>query len=228
MSLDELVGGLGTPGAWRVRMHGRRRVEQRLHDPPRLLDTVLSREASALADHRGMQEHLVGSCTLTTHLGELHVEEDRCSLRRVGPVCVEHDPNASRRIEPDHELVGLRSSVERRETQVRRMLEDETNLGLRDRQPLARPDEEGDTGPAPVLDLETESGVRLGARIRCDAVDPEVALVLAAHIVSRVRGLDRAVQRDYRVLECLGVTARGGLHRSHADDLHEVVDDDIA
>ena len=56
---DELVGCLRAPRTRRVRVDRRRRVEQRLHDPPRLLDAVLAREARALADHRRVEQHLV-------------------------------------------------------------------------------------------------------------------------------------------------------------------------
>ena len=65
-------------------------------------------------------------------------------------------------------------------------------------------------------------------RVRSDAVDVEVAVVLAADVVRRVGGGDRAEERDLRVLERLRVTAGGRLHRGRADDLHEVVDDDVA
>ena len=37
------------------------RIEQRLQDPPRLLDVVLPREVGAVADERGVQKHLVRS-----------------------------------------------------------------------------------------------------------------------------------------------------------------------
>ena len=61
-----------------------------------------------------------------------------------------------------------------------------------------------------------------------DAVDVEVAVVLAADVVRRIGGGDRAVERDLGVLERLRVAACGGLHRGHPDDLHQVVDDDVA
>ena len=43
----------GPPRALLVRVHRRRRVEQRLHDPPGLLDAVLAREARRVAAHGG-------------------------------------------------------------------------------------------------------------------------------------------------------------------------------
>ena len=58
----------------RVGVDRRRRVEQRLQDPPGLLDAVLAGEARAVAVHRGVQQHLVGRRALPALLGELHVE----------------------------------------------------------------------------------------------------------------------------------------------------------
>ena len=56
----------------------------------------------------------------------------------------------------------------------------------------------------------------------------EVAVVLAADVVGRVRLADRPEQGDHAVLERLGVAARRRLHRRGGDHLHEVVDDDVA
>ena len=58
-------------------VHGRGRVEQRLHHAPALLDAVLSLEALAVADHRGVKKHLVGRGALAALVGELHVQVDR-------------------------------------------------------------------------------------------------------------------------------------------------------
>jgi hypothetical protein len=108
------------------------------------------------------------------------------------------------------------------------VLEDDAQLGLGDRQPLARADEERDACPAPVLDLESESGRTSPSSIRRDAVDREVPVVLAAHVVGRV-GLDHSLaEGDLGVLDRLGLAAGGRLHRAAATDLHQVVDDDVA
>ena len=58
--------------------------------------------------------------------------------RGVGAARVEHDADARRGIELDHELVGLRPSVERGEAEPRRVLEDEPDLRLRDRAAACR------------------------------------------------------------------------------------------
>ena len=114
------------------------------------------------------------------------------------------------------------------EPELRRVLEDQPQLGLRDRQPLAGANEEGNARPAPVLDLEPQRRVRLGGRVRGDPVDAEVAVVLPAHVAGGIGLWDRAEHRDHRVLERLGVTAGGRLHRRRRDNLHEVVDHHVA
>ena len=79
------------------------------------------------------------------------------------------------------------------------------------------------------LSISSRSAVYVSVRrVRSDAVDREVALVLAAHVVRRIGRPDRSVERDLRVLERLRVAAGGRLHRGHPDHLHQVVDDDVA
>src|SRR4030095_6411374 len=137
-------------------VHRRWGVEQRLHDPPGLLDAVLPREAGAVADHRRLEQHLVGRRALTALFRELHVELDPCPARLVGPVRWHEEPDPGRRVELDHELVGLRLAVDDAEAHLWWMLEDEPELGLQDGEALAGPDEERNTRPAPVVDVETQ------------------------------------------------------------------------
>ena len=120
---------------------------------------------------------------------------------------------------------GLR--VGQIESQLGRAVEDEPDLGLGRRQVLPGADEEGNARPAPVVDVEPEGGVRLGRRVGGDAIGVEVALVLAAHVVRGVGGLDRAEDRELRVLDRLGVAPGGGLHGGGGDHLHDVVDHDV-
>ena len=61
-----------------------------------------------------------------------------------------------------------------------------------------------------------------------DALDVLVAVVLAADVVGRVGLDDRAEQRDLRLLDGVQVTARRRLHRRGRDELHQVVDHDVA
>ena len=61
-----------------------------------------------------------------------------------------------------------------------------------------------------------------------DALDVAVAAVLAAHVARRIGLPGRHEDGLHRVLDGLGVATGGRLHRGGADDLHEVVDDDVA
>ena len=98
--------GPQVPGSYDV--DRRRRVEQRLHDPPLLLDAVLTCEPQGLPVHRGLEQHLVRRRALTALVGELHVEADRLHRHRVRPPRLELEPDAGAWIEADHQLIGLR------------------------------------------------------------------------------------------------------------------------
>ena len=52
----------------------RRLVDQRLHDPPRLLDRVLADEVAAIAVHRAVQQLLIRCRALAALFGEVHVQ----------------------------------------------------------------------------------------------------------------------------------------------------------
>ncbi len=226
---DELVGRLRAPRPRRVRVDGRRGVEQRLHDPPRLLDAVLAREARALPTERGVQQHLVGRRRPRRPPGELHVERDRLGLRarrRAARRAGSWIPVEGSSLITNWSGSGLPASA--REAEPRRALEDEPDLGLRRRESLPRADEERHARPAPAVDVEAQRRVGLGRRVVGDAVDRRVAVVLAADVVGRVGVLDRPEERDHPVLEHVGIAARGRLHRRRGDHLHEVVDDDVA
>ena len=114
------------------------------------------------------------------------------------------------------------------EAQTRRLAEHRAQLGLSGAELLARTDEPRYAGPAPVVDVQTHRRVGLGGRFRGDAIDLEVAVVLAAHVMLRVGFGHRAEQRELGVLQRFRIGARGRLHRSQRDYLHEMVDDDVA
>jgi hypothetical protein len=207
---------------------GRRSVEQRLDDPPVLLDAVLSLEAHALALHRRVQQRLVRREALAALRGELHVEVDLLGGRGVGPLGFEQQPHAGCRVELDDELIGLGPPAPAGEAEPRRALEDEPQLGLGDGQVLAGADEERDPLPAPVVDLEPERRVGLRRRVGSDPVDPRVTVVLPPHIVGRHAVGHGAEDRAHRVLQRVRVAPSGGLHRGGAHDLHQVVHDHVA
>src|SRR4249920_3548227 len=59
VAVDELVRCFRSPGSRLVGMHLGRRLEERLHDAPGLLDAVLPGEAHALPHERCVEQHLV-------------------------------------------------------------------------------------------------------------------------------------------------------------------------
>ena len=128
---EQTVRRRRAPGARRVGVHGGRILEQRLQDPPGLLDPVLTGEARAVAAHRVEQQHLVGRRRLAALLGELHIERDRLRAGEVGAVGVEDHARAGRGIELDDELVGLGAPVPvLHEAEARRLAEHGAQLGL--------------------------------------------------------------------------------------------------
>ena len=130
-------------------------------------------------------------------------------------------------IEPDDQLVRLgRAPVV--EAQAGRPLEDQPELGLRHGEALAGADEERHARPAPVVDLEPHRRVGLRRGVGRDAGDLAVAVVLAADVVGGVGRRHRVVDGDEGVLDRVGIARRGRLGRRGADDLHQVVDDDVA
>ena len=197
---------------------GRRRVEQRLQDAPRLLDAVLAGEARAVAQHRGVQQHLVGR--RRPPLPAARTRGRARTARRCASAagCASTSSlTPGRRVEPDHQLarLGLARPVAV-EDEPGRAPEDEPQLGLGDRQVLAGADEERHALPAPVVDLQPHRRVGLGGRSR--RATPSivaVAVVLPAHVVRRVGGGHGREHRVEGVLE--RARARRRLHRRGAD-----------
>ncbi len=128
-------------------------------------------------------------------------------------------------MEPDDELVGLGPPpAVRAVAEARRLLEDQPELPLLHREFLPRPDEERDSGPAPVVDLEAHRRKGLRLRVLRDPLDLPVALVLPSHVLLRVGLRHRREDAEHRVLQRPGVAAGGRLHRGHRNHLHQVVD----
>ena len=108
--------------------------------------------------------------------------------------------------------------------EARRLLEDQPELPLLDRELLPRPDEERDPGPAPVVDLEAHRRKGLRLRVLRDPLDLPVALVLPSYVLLRVGLRHRREDTEHRVLQSPGVATGGRFHRSRRDHLHQVVD----
>jgi hypothetical protein len=119
------------------------------------------------------------------------------------------------------ELDPVRAPVE-----LRHALEANHDLRRRPRECLPRANEDRDTRPPPVLDLEAQGDERLGVRVRTHALDLPVADVLTA---DRTRGIGRR-----HGSENIGATAWDGvripgrrLHRNERQDLQEMVLHDV-
>ena len=207
-----------------------RLVDQGRHDPPGLLDVVLAGEAGAVADHRGVQEHLVGRRPLAALLGELHVEVDLLRRGVVAALGVDQQPDPGGRVELDHELVGLRGWQGSSRTPRRGgSLKISRSSHWVDREQLAGADEERDAGPAPVVDLEAHRRERLGGRALRHPLDLPVALVLPADVLRRV-GLRASPQKTANIASFSDRASRpAGCSIAQArNHLHQVVDDDVA
>ena len=110
-----------------------------------------------------------------------------------------------------------------------RALEHEPELGLRRRQQLAGADEERHARPAPVVDLQAQRGVRLGGRVRPPRRECRGSRRTGrARTAPGRRRRPRARARPAAFLIGGGVAPGRRLHRAGGDDLHEVVDDDVA
>ncbi len=121
------------------------------------------------------------------------------------------------------------------ERQVRRLLEDDRDLGHPARQPLAGAQVERHAGPATGLDVEPDRGIGLGGRRLRDVLlvdvgdDPLPAqpalLVLAAHRVALEVGgqLDRAQHLGLLGPDRLRVEGDRLLHRGQSQQLQHVV-----
>ena len=106
----------------------------------------------------------------------------------------------------------------------RRALQDHADLRDFSGELLARANEEWDTGPTPVLNLQTEPHERLGVGLRIHALDLPVALVLAADVAVRAGVGDRPEEVELCVANRVGVAAgRRRLHRHEREGLKQVV-----
>ena len=134
-----------------------------------------------------------------------------------------------RGVELDHELVRVRAlGLLEAEAQAWRLLEDEPQLRLQHGQVLTRADEERDSRPAPVVDLEPYGRVGLRGRVVGHSVDRPVALVLSAHVLLRVGLGHGPVDGHQGILQDRRVPRGEGLHGGRAHHLHQVVHHHVA
>ena len=184
MPADQGLRIIGFPGSARAGAGVGRVLEQRLHDGPGLLDAVLAGEELAVAGQRGVRQPLVRFGRLAQLTGERGVQVDRAP----GPFSQrgQLQPQGRVRVDAQDDLVGASSGRQGQEGQPGRAAQQQPHLGDPVRQGLAGPQEDGDVGPAPVVDLQPQRHVGLGSRSRDHAGDVGVPLILAAYVVLRV------------------------------------------
>src|SRR5215471_11921354 len=135
-----------------IGLHRWWRVKQGLNDAPRLLHAVLSGEEHGVPVQGVTEKPLVGLRLFPEFLGEEQREIDGPCQSGTGLHDLHHQVGSGSGIDPQDELVGMRWVL--RERQMWRELEDYSYLGRLRRERLAGTDEEWDTRPAPVVDLE--------------------------------------------------------------------------
>ena len=106
------VGLRRPPGSRGVRVDRRRRVEQRLHDPPGLLDPVLPGEAGAVARaaRRAGAPRTAWRPRRPASANSMS-RSIRPTAERVAAPCVQDQPDPGRRVQLDDDLVRFRSAV---------------------------------------------------------------------------------------------------------------------
>src|SRR4051794_8726009 len=165
----------GTPGVRFIFEDGGDRAQHRVDDPPRLLHVIFPREQGGIALHGLAQQPLV-----CAHLVAGRVMARQQLLRPAGHGLLgahDHGPDRDRHVgvEAEPEIVGheLGGREDRRWP-----AELGEHLGAREGQILAGPDGDGDTLPAPGMDLEPQGGEGLDLRVGGDpllvAVAPEL------------------------------------------------------
>ncbi len=247
--LEECVGCGGAPGSGGVVgevLDGvlRPGFEDWGHEGPGGFDSVAVGEEGSVAEHGVEQETLVAvGGGLAEGFGVAEVHVDRADVHAgAGDLGAEAEGDALVGLDAHGEDVGLDAfaafALLVLEEEQRRQLELDGDLGDALGEALAGADVEGNSGPAPVFDLEAEGGVGLGLGARVDAVFLAVAddglavdgagAVLAADGVGGVDGGDGLPDLDLFGADGGGLEGDGRLHGDEAEELHDVVLDDVA
>jgi hypothetical protein len=225
VAADQGVRVVGSPGPAPVGADAGRVFQQWLDDAPGLLDPVLPGEELMVADQRRVQQPLVRLGGLPQLAGERGVQVD--GAPRLFGQRGQLQPQARVRVDPQHDLVGVRPGGQGEEGQPGGAAQQQPHLGDLARQRLAGPQEDGDVGPATVVDLQPHRHVRLGGRSGGHAGDVVVPLVLPADTVRRV-GLRHGPEHlGLLVLRVVGAGADRRVHGDQWQDLQQVVLDHV-
>ena len=180
--------------------------------------------------------HGEGRAVREVHGHRAHVQLEAGDLRSE----TQHDPLVG--LDAQHEQVRLRLLGRIAEELEGRAVELDGDLGRALGQAFARPQVERNAGPAPALELEAQRDVGLRERVRGDlgllpiahdamALDP-ARTVLAAHDVVidlfPLEPVDGAEHAQLLVAQGLGLEGDGRLHGDQAEELEQMVLEDVA
>ena len=212
-------------------MHRTRVLEHVGADRPEALDPLGVREQGAVAEHRVVDQPLVG---LELILGQerLVVAEDhagRAELhRRARDLGLEVGGDRAGLGELEDELVGALMLDLGREHPHRRLAEVERDHVPGFGHALAGPQVDRHPGPAPVVDLDLDRDEGLGVGLRRNSVLVEIALVLAADDLFGLDHPDRLHDLVLLLVQRLRRERHRRLHRDVAEQLQQVGDDHVA
>src|ERR1035437_9085750 len=113
----QMLGRRGCPRSGGIRTGSGWQVEQRVQDPPSLLDRVLAAETALVSSHCRMQKLLVGSRHSLAVAAEVNVQLDRPKSGPIGSLGMQHPARARSGVDEQDHLVRIDDLVGRRETQ---------------------------------------------------------------------------------------------------------------
>lgn len=201
-------------------------VKNRLHDPPRLLDSVLASEKLAIADQSGIQQSFIGPDRFTEVFGERGVQVN--ALPRVAGLRGYLQAHARIWVDAQHNLVRLGRPAVGQESQPGNMVQEHPHLSYPLWQSFSGPQEDRHPGPAPVVDLGPECDIGLGLRVLGHPRDIAVTLVLAPHVVRRLQRRHGTEHLGLLVVEIVGTRTHRRLHRHQRQHLQQVILHDVS
>jgi hypothetical protein len=156
-------------------------------------------------------------------VSEPQIEVNRLARALFGRLGLQDNPEPWFGINPQNYLVRLWPRRSRHEGKPRRPAEEYPHLGSAARQRLPGTDEERNSGPPPVVDVEPRRHESFRSRVRRYTGDPAVPVVLTAHTPRGVGVGHRTEYLDLLVPEAVCTGADRRFHRHQGGHLQEVI-----
>lgn len=185
VGLEHVIGFEGAPGSGAVKGHGvfLPTLADGVDDAPSFEDLVVPGKEGRIAKNGIAEEAFVGFGGVGTELvrvAKLHIDGLHAAASRA--FGVEAEVDALIRLEADmHGVTAEKITKLRAEEGSGRATKDDDDFGRAGGEVFAGAKIERDAGPAPVIDLDFESGVGFGGGVGMDAVGLAIALVLGAN-----------------------------------------------